>query len=170
MARDLTSSYLPADSSEPVLETTVGGVLHSAAEAHPDRVGLVSGMPDSYTRRRWRFAEMVDQAEQIGRALLARFEPGERIAVWAPNLPEWVLLQFGIGMAGFVLVPLNPSYRQAELTYALRQSGAAGIVYVPEIRGNPMADWVEAARGEVSTLRHAIVFTEWEALRAGSSY
>ncbi len=169
MSRNLTRSYLPADRAEPVLESTVGSVLGEAAEAHPGRIGLVSGTPDSDERRRWCFSEMAEQAQQIARALLARFEPGERIAVWAPNLPEWVLLQFGVGMAGLVLVPLNPSYRQAELTYALRQSGAAGIVHVPEFRGNPMADWVEAAQAEVATLRTTISFTDWDELcKSGS--
>ena len=38
----------------------------------------------------------------------ARFSPGERVTVWAPNLPEWVLLEFGAARAGVVLVTVNP--------------------------------------------------------------
>ena len=102
MTRNLSESYLPADTSQPVLETTVGSVLGEAAETNPDWLGLVSGTTDNDQRRRWRFSEIAEETEQIARALLARFNPGERIAVWAPNLPEWVLLQFGVGMAGLV--------------------------------------------------------------------
>ncbi|MCP4038411.1 MAG: AMP-binding protein, partial [bacterium] len=103
------------------------------------------------------------------RALLARFEPGEHVAVWAPNLPEWILLPFGMGLAGLVLVALNPAYRQAELGYALRQSKAAGIFYVPEFRGSPMADWVRAAKSDLPSLRSEIALTQWKDFRASGS-
>src|SRR3954469_23855830 len=134
----LTSSYWPADTSEPVLELTVGGLLRRAAADAPDRTALVAGVPDPSQRRRWTYAELLDESERVARALLARFQPGERVAVWAPNIPEWVLLELGAGLAGVVLVTVNPAYRPAELSYVLRQSRASGIFLVPEFRGNPM--------------------------------
>ena len=141
-----STSHVPPDTSEPVLETTVGSVLRRAAELDPDRIGLVASGLDIDSHQRWSFGELLGASEGVARALLGRFDPGEHVAVWAPNLPEWNLLQFGMGLAGLVLVPLNPAYRQAELTYALRQSRAAGIFYVPEFRGSPMAEWVARRR------------------------
>jgi len=47
------------------------------------------------------------------------------LAVWAPNLPEWVILESAAGLAGLVLVTVNPALRPAELAYVLNQSGAA---------------------------------------------
>ncbi len=41
----LTTSYWPADTAEPLLETTVGGALREAAAAVPDQVGLVAAWP-----------------------------------------------------------------------------------------------------------------------------
>ncbi|MBW1884228.1 MAG: AMP-binding protein, partial [Deltaproteobacteria bacterium] len=105
-------------------------------------------------------------AEAVAHALLARFESGEHVAVWAPNLPEWILLQFGMGLAGLVMVPLNPAYREAELRYALKQSKAAGIFYVPEFRGSPMAEWVNTVKAELPTLRCEIPLTQWKDFRA----
>ena len=58
--------------------------------------------------------------------------------MWAPNLPEWVILEFAAALAGLVLVTVNPAYRPAELAYVLNQSDAAGIFLVPEFR-SPMA-------------------------------
>ena len=55
-------------------------------------------------------------------ALLTRFEPGERIAVWAHNLPEWVILEYGAALAGMTLVTVNPSFQPAEVAYVLGQS------------------------------------------------
>ena len=49
----LSESAVAADTSTPVLETTVGGVLRAAAAAAPETVALVEGIPDASARRRW---------------------------------------------------------------------------------------------------------------------
>ena len=95
----LTGSAWAADTSEPVLEATVGGVLRQAAETAPGRVGLVAARIDPSLRRRWTFEELLADAEAVANALLGRFQPGERVAVWAPNVPEWVLLEYGAALA-----------------------------------------------------------------------
>src|SRR5579864_3493271 len=154
-------SYWPADTSAPVEETTVGGILRAAAAAAPDAPAMVAGLPDPGARRRWTHAELLADAEQAARALAGRFAPGERVAVWAPNLPEWVVLEFAAGLAGLVLVTVNPAFRPAELAYVLKQSGAAGIFLVPEFR-SPMAAYLEEVRPEVPALREVVLFTLWE--------
>ncbi|MGH8999545.1 MAG: AMP-binding protein, partial [Acidimicrobiia bacterium] len=68
-----------------MLEGTVGDLLRSAAAAVPDRLALVEGTPEADRRREWTYADLADGAEHVARALLGRFEPGERVAVWAPN-------------------------------------------------------------------------------------
>jgi fatty-acyl-CoA synthase len=158
----LTRSYWPADTSEPILETTVGGVLREAAASSPNALALVAGVAEPAARRRWTFAELLAQAEQAARALAARFAPGERVAVWAPGLPEWVVLEFGAALAGLTLVPVNPAYRPDELRYVLDQSRAAGIFLVPEFRG-PMAEYLAQVKPQLPTLREVVPFTQWEA-------
>jgi fatty-acyl-CoA synthase len=140
-------------------DLTVGDLLREAAADSPDRVGLVAGAPGD--DRRWTFAEMLEESRRVAAALLARFEPGERVAIWAPNVPEWVLLEYGAALAGVVLVTVNPAYRQEELAYVLGQSAAAGILLVPEWRGNPMQASVDAVRAELPDLREVIPLTEW---------
>lgn len=157
----LTRSYWPADTSEPVLDTTVGGVLRAAAAAAPDGVAMVGGHPDPASRRRWTYAELLAEAELAARALARRFAPGERVAVWAHNLPEWIVLEYAAGLAGLVLVTVNPAYRPAELAYVLRQSGSVGIFLVPEYR-SPMAKYLDEVRPEIPALREVVLFTEWE--------
>ncbi len=166
----LSTSHVRGEISVPARETTVGSVLREAAELDPDRVGLVSRSLDSDLRRTWTFAALLEEAEDVARALLQKFEPGERVALWAPNLPEWNLLQLGMGLAGLVLVPLNPAYRQGELAYALRQSGAAGLFYIPEFRGSPMAEWVSQVAPELPGLRETVSLADWQAfVGSGSS-
>jgi fatty-acyl-CoA synthase len=157
---DLKMSRRPADTSVPVLETTVGGVLRAAAAAAPDAPAMVAGVPDPAARRRWTHAELLADAEQAARALASRFVPGERVAVWAPNLPEWVILEYAAALAGLVLVTVNPAYRAAELAYVLNQSGAAGLFLVPEFR-SPMAQYLDEARPKVPGLREVVFLTNW---------
>ncbi len=156
----VATSYWPADTSEPVLETTVGGILRAAAAAGPDMLAMVGGVPDPDQRRRWTYAELLGEAEQAARALTARFAPGDRVAVWAPNLPEWVILEYAAGLAGVVLVTVNPALRPAELAYVLNHSDAAGIFLVPEFR-SPMAQFLAEVRPDVPALREVIFFTDW---------
>jgi fatty-acyl-CoA synthase len=167
MVVGLTSSYWAADTSDPVLETTVGGVLREAAALAADELAMVGGLPDPASRRRWTFGELLDDAERAARALAARFAPGERVAVWAPNLPEWVVLEFGAALAGLTLVTVNPAYRPQELRYVLDQSQASGIFLVPEFRG-PMAEYLAEVQPELPGLREVVLFTEWDEFLASA--
>ena len=118
----VTMSHWPARALTPLLATTVGGVLRAAAWRAPDRVALIDP-----GRREWTFGELRDEAERVARGLLTRFEPGEPVAVWAGNGPDWVLLEFAAGLAGLTLVTVNPAYQAEELAHVLGHSGAAGV-------------------------------------------
>jgi fatty-acyl-CoA synthase len=162
----LTISHFPPEPSEPVLDSTVGGVLREAAAAVPDAVALVEGSPDPASRRRWTFAELLRDAERAAHALRHRFEPGEHVAMWAPNIPEWVIVEFGAALAGVTLVTVNPAYKPAELKYVLTQSRSVGLLMVPEFRGNPMASALESVRGELPALREVVDLTGFDAFLA----
>src|SRR5687767_2351786 len=126
-------AHWPADTSEPVLELTTGDLLRAAAADAGDRTALVEVAPPGSpslsgadrTDRRWTFRELLAEASQCAHWLLTRFTPGERITVWAPNIPEWVVLQYGAALAGLVVVTANPALRAAELRYVLEQSRSA---------------------------------------------
>jgi fatty-acyl-CoA synthase len=153
----------------PTLESwTVGRLLADAARDSADHIALVA-VDAALARRRWTYAELLADAERTARALLVRFTPGEHVAVWAPNIPEWLLLQLGSGLAGITLVTVNPAYRASELAYVLKQSRAAGIFYVPEFRGTPMAAFVAEVRARLPELRETVSFADWSAFRASAS-
>jgi len=158
----LPESHAVGPSAPPVRELTIGAALREAASECPQDVALLAGRPDPDERQSWTYRELLGEAEQAARALLERFAPGERIAVWASNIPEWVIMEYACGLAGVVLVTVNPSYQRDELAYVLRQSRSAGIFLLPECRGNPMLAHVEAVRDECPELREIVLFTDWE--------
>ena len=158
-----TSHYFPQPEM-PLRDMTVGGALRDAAARWPAREALVEAFADGATGRRWTFAALLGECERLAQALLTRFAPGERVAVWAPNLPEWVMLEFALGLAGLPLVTINPGYRKRELDYVLRQSRASGLFLVGEFRGNPMAEIAAEVAAELPALREVTDMADREAL------
>ena len=147
-------SHWPARALTPLLATTVGGVLRAAAWRAPDRVALIDP-----GRREWTFGELRDEAERVARGLLTRFEPGEPVAVWAGNGPDWVLLEFAAGLAGLTLVTVNPAYQAEELAHVLGHSGAAGVF----LRSGAQAGILAQVRDRLPRLREVITLGEWPA-------
>jgi fatty-acyl-CoA synthase len=158
----LKTSYWPAEPGD-VLDATVCETLRIAAETVPDRLALVDCVADREARDAWTYAEFVADAERVARALLKRFSPGDRIAIWAPNSARWIVLQQGIAMAGMVLVALNPAYRAREVTFVLDQSGAVGLFCPRTYREFDMVGLLEGIRAETPDLREIVTFDEWEA-------
>jgi len=165
----LTESYWPADTSAPVLDTTVGSALRAAAAAAGERTAVVAWGLEPGVRRTWTFAELLRDAEHTAQALLARFAPGEHVAIWAPNLPEWLLLELGAGLAGLVIVTVNPAYQPREVEYLLKQSRSVGLFHVREFHGNHMAETVAAVRANLPDLREIIALEHWNEFLAGAT-
>jgi len=162
----LTLSHTKGPSEPPLRDITLGELLAWAAQTTPERIALIAGVPDPAARRQWTYAELHAQALRTARALRTRFKPGERVAVWAPNLPEWVMLEFGAAMAGVVLVTVNPAFRAQELQYVLQQSRSAGIFVVEAFRGNPTLETVMTVVPDCPALRHVMRFDQWDAFLA----
>ena len=149
--------------SEPeIRDLTLGDLLGWAAETTPERVALIAGVADPSARRSWTYAELYAASLHTADALLRRFEPGERVAVWAPNIPEWIMMEFGAALAGLVLVTVNPAFKQHEVEYVLDQSKAVGIVLATAFRGNPMLATIEEIRPRCPDLREVICFDQWD--------
>ncbi|MFK0015174.1 FadD3 family acyl-CoA ligase [Streptomyces sp. NPDC091027] len=98
---------------------TVAGLVRSAAQRYAGREAVVDG------RVRIDYAQLGDRVERAAAACLAAgVEPGDRVAVWAPNSLEWIVSALGAVSAGAVLVPLNTRFKGAEAAYVLGRSRA----------------------------------------------
>lgn len=78
---------------------------------------------DTGATERLTYAELFDEASRVAAALSALTPAGGLVALWAPNVIEWPIIQYGAALAGMVLVALNPVLRDEELEYALSHSG-----------------------------------------------
>ncbi|MFC5995006.1 class I adenylate-forming enzyme family protein [Pseudonocardia hispaniensis] len=135
----LDRAYLPADDSTPLVEITVGDLLRQRAGEHPDRLALIGTRHGSGVELRLTYAELLAEAERVATGLSRLAAPGSFVALWAPNVVEWPMIQYGAALAGVTLVALNPVLRQAELEYALRHSRATVLLHADSSRTYDMA-------------------------------
>src|ERR1700733_6930145 len=129
-------------------DVTVGELLALLARDYPQNDALIySG------RLRYHFSELEWITRQVAKGLMTiGVARGDRVALWAPNVPEWVVLQFALAKIGAILVTVNTQLRGAELEYLLNQSEANTLITV---RGFRDIDYVSTVYEIVSELRHA---------------
>jgi fatty-acyl-CoA synthase len=145
----------------------IGDLLRRAAADSPNARALALPRdPATGVQRVWTFLELLEKSEAAARALLELFTPGDRVAIWASNRPEWVFAQFGAALAGLVVVAANPACKPHELSYILRQSRASGIIFNRSFRGVDCEDAVGRIAGECPDLKVRIVLDDWSPIQA----
>jgi fatty-acyl-CoA synthase len=84
-------SYAAGPADTPLLEETIGSNFEHTASTYPDVEALV----DVAGNRRWTYAELNTEIDCIACALMATgITQGDRVGIWAPNCPEWTILQY----------------------------------------------------------------------------
>ncbi len=161
---ELARSCFPAQSDDVILESTVPGVLADAASVSPDATALLEARFGAERGRSWTYRQLQHDVDLLASALSTHFAPGERIAVWAPNIPEWTILEFAAALAGLTLVTVNPAYQPKELHYVLSQSRAAGLFLTREFRGNPMAEIAGKVCAELPAVRRIVDLEDRDAM------
>ncbi len=107
------------------VKKTIGEILKEQAEKQPDHEALVC--PEFNIRQT--YSEFYETSRNVAKGFMALgVEKGDHISVWTTNLPEWLYLQFGLGMIGAVLVTVNTNYKSHELEYILNQSDSTALV------------------------------------------
>lgn len=129
MARRLTTveEAQEVNRQEGVLEITLGELLDTQARNHPDNDALV------YVDRglRYNYTQFNDVCRTAAKGLMKMgINRGDHVAIWATNVPEWVVAQFATGKMGAVLVTVNTNYKAFELEYILKQSDATTLILI----------------------------------------
>jgi fatty-acyl-CoA synthase len=138
----VTLSYAHGVGTLPLRGQTIGEALAACVEEHGERDAVVSCHEDI----RLSYRGLADRVERVALALLADgVQRGDRVGIWAPNCAEWLVIQYATARVGAILVNVNPSYRQHELDFVLRQSGQSLLLYAPGFKGVAYRPLVEAA-------------------------
>lgn len=120
-----------------MMEITMGQLLDMQAERYPNHEAVVY----PFENVRWTYSEFCDRVNRIARGLIRiGVKKGQHVAVWATNVPEWLLAQFALAKVGAVLVTVNTNYKIFELEYLLRQSDSTTLIMT---RGFKDLDYVQ---------------------------
>lgn len=112
-------------------QTTIGGLMDRVAAQFPGHRAVAyheRGIEHSWTQ----FRDVCNDAAKAFMAL--GIQTGDKVAIWANNVPEWLYTQYGTGKMGGVLVTVNTNYRSFELEYLMSQSDAATLIMIGGVR------------------------------------
>jgi fatty-acyl-CoA synthase len=129
-ARSVSMGPVPAG-MDATFERTLGQILDATADRYPGQDAVVYA--DRDYRLTWRqFREEVDR---MAKGLMALgVQKGEKVAIWATNVPHWVTLQFATAKIGAVLMTINTNCKSAEIDYLLRQSETENLFIIDGVR------------------------------------
>jgi len=104
------------------------------------------------------FAELRHEVLTAAAAFVANgLQRGDRVAIWAPNIGEWVVAALGASSAGGVLVPLNTRFKGREAADIVSRSGASMLLCVNGFLGNDYVEMLRSAGTDLPDLRHIVV-------------
>lgn len=166
VSKDGLSHWVPDPVENTLLvDQTVGGLLDKAVSDHADREAIVySAYDDLGIAERWTYAELQRRAHRVAKALIASdVQYGDRVAIWAPSLPQWLELQFGAAYAGALVVPLNPLYRARDAAFVLGKSGSAMCFVASEHRGVRLGELLAELVGGLPDLKARVLLEPGQA-------
>jgi len=136
-------------SMEQFVEITMGELLKKTASAYPDNDALVYPA----TALRMTYSQFQKACIDVAKGLMALgVKKGDHVSVWTTNIPEWVELQFALGMVGAVLVTVNTNYKSSELEYILKQSDSTTLFLIEQYRDT---NFYQTVRTVIPELDHS---------------
>jgi acyl-CoA synthetase (AMP-forming)/AMP-acid ligase II len=131
---------------------TIPALLDVAAASVGDRLAVVDG------DTRLTYADLHREAGTFGAALVAAgVEPGDRVALWAPNSARWIVAVLGLWRAGAVLVPVNTRFKGVEAADILGRSRARALVTVTDFLGTDHLGMLRSTGADLPDLRTVVV-------------
>jgi fatty-acyl-CoA synthase len=148
-------SHAKGTSSKALLEDTISSSLRSTVAKYGDNEAIVAPSQDL----RYTYREFDAAIDRVAKALLALgLTRGDRVGIWAPNLVEWALIQYGSARIGAILVTINPAYRRSELAFALEQSGCRALFTLTNFKSSQYKEMLSEVAPSISDLQHVVYF------------
>ncbi len=132
---------------------TLSQVLRDTAERFPHRDAILdpSGTTLSYE-------ELNAQVDRLARGLLELgVAKGDKVGLWMPNIPSWVVAYFAIARIGAVVVPMNTRYKGHEVEYILDNSEATTLFAVGSFVGIDYVRMIDGIRDKLPRLQHVVI-------------
>jgi fatty-acyl-CoA synthase len=137
-----------------IIRKTIGRMLNETAERYPNQEALIH----TDVAVRYNYSLLLWEVDRTAKGLMkAGIEKGDRVALWAPNIPEWIVAMLALSKIGALFVPLDPGAGQEDLRYVLDQSEARAIILARGLEDEEYVDIFFSIRDKVPSLEHAFV-------------
>jgi fatty-acyl-CoA synthase len=137
-----------------IIRKTIGQMLNETVERYPNREALVQtdvGVRYHYSLLLWEVDKAAKGLMNFG------IEKGDRVAILAPNIPEWIVAMLALNKIGAVFVPLDPAVAPEELRYLLDQSESKAIILARGLEGEEYVDMFFSIKDKLPSLEYAFV-------------
>jgi fatty-acyl-CoA synthase len=143
-------SYVHGAHEVPLIGESIGVHLASIAARFGDNDALIV----RHQNIRWTYREFDERVTRLAAGLLGLgLHPGDRVAIWAQNCAEWVLVQFATARAGLIMVNINPAYRRTELEYVLDKVQCSALILAPAFKSSDYIGMVQEIAPEIHHAR-----------------
>lgn len=141
-------SHVAGSTERPLIAATIPAFLAEVVRRHGDRTAAVFRQ----TGDRWSYTEFARLIDRLAAGLLSiGVYKGDRVGIWSPNRPEWLLAQFATARIGAILVTINPAYRTSELDYALNKAGVSCLIVAPQFKSSDYMAMLAELAPEMAT-------------------
>ncbi|UCE39615.1 MAG: AMP-binding protein [Thermoplasmata archaeon] len=137
---------------------TLGETLDRAAIAFPDKeVICYPGKKEE----RITYAGLNERVNRLAGGLVKiGIKAGDKVALWMPNRPEWIVTLFAVARIGAILVPMDTWYKASEAEYILNHSDSVAVITPKSFGKNDFISMLQEAKPHLPKLKHIIVIDE----------
>ena len=137
-----------------IIRKTIGQMICEIAEAYPNNDAMIHteiGIRYNYSLFKWESDRAAKGMIKMG------IKKGDRVALWAPNIPEWIIVQIALARIGAIMVPIDPGIDRENLRYILEQSGSRTMIMARGLEGEEYVDMILTVKDEVPALEQIVV-------------
>ena len=136
------------------IQETIGKMLDDIAGEHAPRDALVHTESDI----RYTYDLLSQEIDRVARGFINRgVARGDKVAIWSPNVPEWMIALLGLAKIGAITVPIDPAASSDNLLYILEQSECCGLIVAEGLDDKKLMQMAGEVRNDLPALRHLFV-------------
>jgi len=133
---------------------TIGQMLNEVGKKVPNREALIH----TEVNLRYNYSLLLWEVDRAAKGLIEMgIEAGDRVALWAPNIPEWIVAQLALNKIGAIFVPVDPGAGSKDLQFLLEQSESKAIIMARGLEDDEYIDLILEARDHTHSLEHIIL-------------
>jgi fatty-acyl-CoA synthase len=150
----LQSCYIDGD----IGMLTLGETLDRSAIAFPDKEVICFLSKDD---KRITYAELNERVNRLAGGLVKLgIKAGDKVALWMPNRPEWIVTLFAVARIGAALVPMDTWYKSSEAEYILNHSDSVAVITLNKFGKSDFINMLSEVKPRLPKLKHIIVVDE----------